>query len=170
MTHQLQETARSCISCDGSGLSDPTLAADDAANEMCPVCKGRGTTNRVAVPDRLWWLRKATGYDERRPGTFYPHLFLADGSIFGEGVRWRAGDECAHLTGWHDACELEGFGEHIFRVNLARRDYPDYPAPEFVVLPPGRWWDPMRSRRVRRTTEQIKRICYCCQCGGVGRV
>ena len=84
----------------------------------------------------LWWLRKAIGYDEHAPGAFYPHLFLADGSIFGRGVRWRAGDECAHLTGWHADCELEGFGEHIFRVNLARRDYPDYPTPEFPVLPP----------------------------------
>ena len=121
-------------------------------------------TDNKTTPDRLWWLRKAIGYDEHNPGAFYPHLFLADGSMFARGIRWRAGDSNAYLTGWHADCELEGFGEHIFRVNLARRDHPYFPAPEFVVLPPGRWWDSMRSKKVRRISEQIKQTCYCCMC------
>lgn len=115
-----------------------------------------------AATDRLWWLRKAIGYDEAAPGAFYPHLILADGSLFGSGIRWRAGTECAHLTGWHAACELEGFGEHMFHVNNARDDHRDYPPPEFTVLPPGRWRDPMRSRPIRLMTEKLKRDCYCC--------
>ena len=119
----------------------------------------------IRITDRLWWLRNAIDYDERSPGAFYPHLFLADGSIFGPGVRWRAGDECAHFTGWHADCELEGFGEHMFLVKLARLEHPDYPAPEFVVLPPRRWRDPMRSRRIQRIAEQIRQTCYCCRPG-----
>lgn len=112
---------------------------------------------------RLWWLRKAIGYNERDPGALYPHLILADGSLFGQGLRWRAGDECAHLTGWHADCELESFSNHIHCVNLARRDYPDFPAPEFAVLPPAPCWsNPLRARREHRAMRQIRQTCYCC--------
>ena len=122
-------------------------------------------TQRPEPPHRLWWLHKAIGYSERAPGALYPHLILADGSLFGEGLRWRAGDECAYLTGWHADCELEGFSEHMVRVNAARHSHPDFPAPEFAVEPPAPLWRrPIQIRREQRGLGQLRRTCYCPSC------
>jgi len=125
------------------------------------------TAHSLEPPHRLWWLQKAIGYHERAPGALYPHLILADGSLFGDGLRWRAGDECAYLTGWHADCELEGCGEHMICVNAARHTHPDFPAPEFEVEPPAPLWRrPLQVRREQHALRQIRRTCYCHTCQG----
>lgn len=134
------------------------------------IAQPTATAHSPAPRHRLWWLQQAVGYNERAPGALYPHLILADGSLFGDGLRWRAGDECAYLTGYHADCELEGFAEHMIRVNAARHDYPDFPNPEFAVEPPAPLWRrPIQVRREQRGLGQLRQTCYCHTCQGSAR-
>lgn len=65
-----------CLTCKGSGVTDPALSADNPANEMCPVCRGMGT-----VPATINYLRTLAADRKGRPmahATLYQRLGTQD--------------------------------------------------------------------------------------------